>query len=265
MEARPDLTVVTGASRGIGRLFALHFAVAGHPVVAMARSSRDLDSLTEASGSITVLPADVTDPLAVRDAFAAANERFGPPTTVVMCAGSIDALGPVAEVDADRWWAAVAVDLRGTMLVAQAAVRGMLQVGRGRIVTVYGNLGDRGAPNLSAFAAAKAGVARLTETLANEVHGTGIVVLGIHPGFVRTPMTEQLAWGDDGKRWTPRFGSHAEKSWGDGDTAVALLDQITAGDADRLVGRILHAGDDIAALAEQAATDVDRRRLRLLP
>ena len=57
------------------------------------------------------------------------------------------------------------------MLITQATLRSMLPLGSGRIVTVYGNLGDRGTPNLSAFSVAKAGIARLTETLANEVHG----------------------------------------------------------------------------------------------
>ena len=185
-----DVSLVTGARRGIGRLLAVHLARSGSPVVAVARPSVDLDSLNDDAPTLTVRPADVTDPAAVRAAFAAAVQEVGQPTTVITCAGSIDSLGSVADVDPDRWWSAVAVDLRGTMLVAQAALKWMLPLGRGRIVTVYGNLGDRGTPNLSAFSVAKAGIARLTETLANEVHGTGVVVVGMHPGFVRTPMTE---------------------------------------------------------------------------
>ena len=70
---------------------------------------------------------------------------------------------------------------------------------------MYGNLGDRGLPNVSAFAAAKAGVARFTETLANELDGTGVAVIGIHPEFVRTPMTERLAWSNEGRQWLPSF------------------------------------------------------------
>jgi NAD(P)-dependent dehydrogenase (short-subunit alcohol dehydrogenase family) len=261
---RGRVSVVTGASRGIGRLLALHLAALGDAVVAIARPSSDLDSLADGGGGrIMRVPADVTDPAAVANAFACAADEFGPPTTVVTCAGSIDALGPVAEVDPERWWTAVAVDLRGTMLTAQAALRWMLPTGRGRIVTIYGNLGDRGAPNLSAFAAAKAGVARLTETLANEVRADGITVLGMHPGFVRTPMTEHLAWGADATRWIPAFGAHAEKNWGTGTGAVELIDQIIAGAADHLPGRILYAGDDIATFDAQA-TD-DRRRLRIHP
>lgn len=183
-------------------------------------------------------------------------------TAVIACAGSIDALGPVADVDPDLWWSAVAVDLRGTMLTAQAAVRAMTP-GGGRIITVYGNLGDRGAPNLSAFAAAKAGVARFTETLAKEVRDRGVIVFGMHPGFVRTAMTERLAWSDEGRRWLPGFAAHAAQSSGSGGPATQLLDQILSGAADELAGRVLHAGDDLAELTRLAATSDDLRRLRL--
>lgn len=183
-------------------------------------------------------------------------------TAVITCAGSIDALGPVADVDPDLWWSAVTVDLRGTMLTARAAVRAMTP-GGGRIITVYGNLGDRGAPNLSAFAAAKAGVARFTETLANEVRNLGVTVVGMHPGFIRTPMTERLAWSDDGRRWLPSFAARAEQAWGSGETATRLLDKILSGAADELPGRVLHPADDLAELARLAATTEDFRRLRL--
>jgi NAD(P)-dependent dehydrogenase (short-subunit alcohol dehydrogenase family) len=83
-------------------------------------------------------------------------------------------LGPLWSADPDLWWQAVAVDLKGTMLTARAAVNRMLPRATGRLVTVYGNLGDRQMGNVSAFAVAKAGIARLTETLACELDGTGI-------------------------------------------------------------------------------------------
>jgi NAD(P)-dependent dehydrogenase (short-subunit alcohol dehydrogenase family) len=259
-----SVAVVTGASRGIGRLLALHLARRGTQVVAVARPSPELEALAhepDASALVT-MPADVTDPDAVHRVFGAATARFGAPTIVIGCAGSIDALGPVADVDPDRWWSAVAVDLRGTMLTAQAALKTMLPEGRGRIVTIYGNLGDHGSPNLSAFAAAKAGVARFTEILATEVRGTGLVVLCMHPGFVRTPMTEHLAWSDDGRRWVPEFGPRAQRNWGDGHTAEQLLDEILAGAADGLSGRIVYPDDDLSDVTRRAVENGDFRRLR---
>jgi NAD(P)-dependent dehydrogenase (short-subunit alcohol dehydrogenase family) len=93
------------------------------------------------------------------------------------------------------------------MLTSQSALRRMLAAGTGRLVTIYGNLGDRQLGNVSAFGVAKAGIARLTESLACELAGTDVRVIGIHPGFVRTPMTEKLAWGEGGRAWLPGFGA----------------------------------------------------------
>ena len=183
------VAVVTGASRGIGRVVALQLAVRGAAVAGLARPSPELRELAEAGGQagyrLVTVPADVTVSAEVDAAFAAAGAELGPPTLVVAAAGTADVLGPVAEADPDRWWQAVAVDLRGTMLTARAAAV-MLPRRAGRIVTVYGDLGDHGTPHLSAFAVAKAGIARLTETLAGELAGTGVRAFCVHPGFART-------------------------------------------------------------------------------
>ena len=116
---------------------------------------------------------------------------------------------------------------------------------------------------VSAFAAAKAGVARLTEVLASEVEDSGVRVFGIHPGIVRTPLTERLAWGAEGRAWLPRFGDGVEDRWGDGRPAADLVEAIALGRADALSGRILHVGDDLAELAGRCRVDQDLRRLRL--
>jgi len=129
---------------------------------------------------------------------------------------------------------------------------------------VYGNLGDRQRGNVSAFAVAKAGIARLTESLACELAGTGLRAFAMHPGFVRTPMTERLAWSEQGRAWLPDFGEGAETRWGDGRAAADLVEAIAGGAADELTGRVLWAGDDLTALAARCRADPDYRRLRLV-
>ena len=259
--------VVTGASRGIGRAVAVHLARRGAGVAGIARPSQELDSLREAAGPgpgrLLPLAADVASPAQVEAAFEAAVVSLGPPALVVACAGTADALGPAWSADPDRWWDAVAVDLRGTMLTARSAIRRMLPAGAGRLVTIYGNLGDRQRGNVSAFAVAKAGIARLTESLACELDGTGIKVFCVHPGLVRTPMTEQLAWGEQGRTWLPGFGDRAQQHWGDARAATALIEAIATGTADELTGRVLLAGDDLDVLTRECQADPDRRRLRL--
>lgn len=253
-----QVAYVTGASRGIGQFVARRLADAGATVVGIARSSEGLTG-----ERVTVEQADVSDPAQVGSAFERAVGRVGPPDLVVTFAGVAQALGPIHAVDVDQWWRAVEIDLRGTMLTVGAALKTMLPAGAGRVVTVYGNLGDRQGQNVSAFACAKAGIARLTEMAAVEVAGTGVVVLGIHPGFVRTPMTESLAWGEEGATWLPSFGTGVEDRWGDAEAAADLVLRIASGGADELSGRILRVHDDIAALVDQSNEHPDHRRLRL--
>lgn len=261
----PSVAFVTGASRGIGRLIATALATEGATVAGFARSGDDLEGLRamDHTGRVLTYPMDVTQPAEVRTVFTQAIAEAGVPTLLVTCAGSADALGPVVSVDPDQWWQAIAVDLRGTMLCAQAVLPTMLAARAGRIVTVYGNLGDDGREHLSAFASAKAGVARLTETLATELTGTGVTALCLHPGFVHTPMTEHLATGDAGRQWLPEFGDRAHDRWGDGASAVALVKRLNDGEGDGLNGRIVHVGDDLEALSSQGDDDSNLRRLRI--
>lgn len=251
---------VTGASRGIGRAIATALAADGAAVGGFARDSGELAAVS--SERVVAFPLDVTDPVAVQSTFATAASELGPPTMLVTCAGSVDALGPIAEADPERWWRAVEVDLRGTMLCARAALAWMLPERAGRVVTIYGNLGDDGREYVSAFAVAKAGIARFTETLASELAGTAIVALCAHPGFVRTSMTEHLANSDAGRRWLPAFGERAHRRWGDGTSAVDLIRRIANGDADHLSGRIVFAGDDPTELTNSCAED-NFRKLRI--
>ncbi len=93
-----QVAVVTGASRGIGRLFALSLARSGTTVIAISRSSEDLRSLeVDADGiRLRTYAADVTDPAQVDLALQRAVSDAGPPQLLVTCAGTVDGLGPIA-------------------------------------------------------------------------------------------------------------------------------------------------------------------------
>jgi hypothetical protein len=76
-------------------------------------------------------------------------------------------------------------------------------------------------------------------------------------------MTEGLARGEPGRSWLPGFGASADQRWGDSQAAASLIEAIALGAADELTGRILHAGDDLAMIADRCRSDPDYRRLRL--
>jgi len=215
--------VVTGATSGVGRVLALHLASQGMRVVGLGRDTAALAKLQERG--VLAIQADVRDAGELRHAFDLAETEHGPTDLVIACAGVAAALGPAVELDAD--------------------------------------LGDHGTPNLSAFASAKAAIARLSECLAAELKEAGVHVLCVHPGFVRSRMTEALAWGEAGQRHLPGFGERAEAHWGDGRQASALIDAIRAGRADALAGRVLLVDDDLAVLSEEATRSPDLRKLRL--
>jgi NAD(P)-dependent dehydrogenase (short-subunit alcohol dehydrogenase family) len=190
------------------------------------------------------------------DAVARAEAQMGPITLLVHNAGTANIIGPLWEADPDAWWEEVAGHLRGAMLTCRAVLPGMLDRGRGRVVLMYGNLGETDDPWCSAYACGKAGLLRLVDQLGAELRDAGIGVFGVHPGLVWTPMTAALAEDPDKRRWLPRFGEWPRERYGTPDAAAELIVRIAQGDADRLSGLLVGADDDLDALQQ----DVDRIR-----
>jgi NAD(P)-dependent dehydrogenase (short-subunit alcohol dehydrogenase family) len=180
------LTIVTGASRGIGRAIALTLARLGHSLVLVSRTAgASLDDVVEASRAAGAPHAvgracDVADAAAVDDLFVAVA-REGVPTGLVNCAGQVDraALADMSVEVIDR---ILAVNLRGTLLCCRAAVRAMRE--GGAIVNVSSQSARFGGDRLAAYAAAKAGIEGLTISLAREVAPARIRVNAVSPGPV---------------------------------------------------------------------------------
>lgn len=271
MDDRPfgslqQVALVSGASRGIGLGMARALVGSGSQVAMLARSSKDLErAARELGAQALAVTADVTEPLEVSTAVAGVEERWGPVDLLVHNAGSASAIGPLWEADPDTWWNEVAVHLRGGMLLAHACLPSMIERGSGRIVLVYGNLGDRGAPWCTAFAAGKAGLLRLVDQLHAELDGTGVRVFGLHPGLVWTPMTAALAEDPDKRRWLPNFGERPRDDYGTSQPAGEMLLRIASGDADQLSGLLLGVGDDLGKLSKEVdeIRTEQRRALRV--
>lgn len=189
--------LVTGAGSGLGRQFALTLAAAGADVVLAARRE---DKLAETAAMIAAqspvrtlsVSMDVTDTHSVRDAFERAVAELAVPTIVVNNAG-ISREHFALDFNEDDYNAVINTNLNGVFWVAQAAAKAMLKAGsNGSIINIASILGRRVQYMLSAYSAAKAGVIRLTESLAIEWARHGIRVNAIAPGFFVTDINREF-------------------------------------------------------------------------
>jgi NAD(P)-dependent dehydrogenase (short-subunit alcohol dehydrogenase family) len=256
-----QVALVSGASRGIGREIAVGLARDGARVALLGRDRAALEDTLRACAAdgakALAVPVDVTDAGAVRAAVSTVERDLGPVDVLVANAGVRDRDAvPPWETDPNDWWRVVETNLRGVYLLDRAVLPGMVARGSGRVVHVGSGMGQRPTPDWSAYSVSKAGVGRLTDNLATALDGTGVVVLEVSPGLVRTDMTEQM------------WGPPDEQPWNPVERIVEVVRRFAEGDLDALHGRFVHAArDDLDALLAAARTirDADARTLRLRP
>jgi NAD(P)-dependent dehydrogenase (short-subunit alcohol dehydrogenase family) len=241
--------IVTGGSRGVGLAIGRALVEAGARVALLARSGDELERAAAELGGAAAIVADVRDLASVEAAVAQAEREVGPADLLVNNAGTLAAIGPLWEVEPSDWWLDVETSLRGALLCSRAVLPGMLERGRGRIVNVSSYAAIRPSPYQSGYAAAKAALLSVTESLATSTAGQGVAVFAISPGFVRTAMTDHLRESEEGRRWLPDVGSRGEV---DASRAGRLVVFLASGEADRLSGRFVHALDDAEDLARRA-------------
>ena len=192
--------LVTGASRGIGRGIALAYADAGADVALLARDAATLAEVAaevESRGrSAVVLPADVTDIEAVQSAVARAVHELGHVDVLVNNAGGNSFSRPLAGMRFSGWEKTMSLNLDSTVHVSQALLPHLLERKSGVIINVASVAGLRGAPMMSHYAAAKAAVISLTQSLALETAWAGIRVNALVPGWIETDLTDFLREGE---------------------------------------------------------------------
>jgi 3-oxoacyl-[acyl-carrier protein] reductase len=195
LAASRQVALVTGASRGIGRAIALALAAKGFRVVGTATSDAGAAAIGEALAAhdgCRGIVLDVTDGDAAGAAIDAVVRDSGALHVLVNNAGiTRDTLS--MRMKDDDWNAVLATNLTAVFRASRAALRPMMKQRYGRIVNITSVVGATGNPGQANYAAAKAGVAGMTRSLAREVGSRGITVNCVAPGFIETDMTRSLA------------------------------------------------------------------------
>jgi NADP-dependent 3-hydroxy acid dehydrogenase YdfG len=184
--------LVTGASSGIGHAVVRACSADGANVVALARRESRLAELAEETGAVPVC-ADVADGDAAERAVTDAAAAMGGLDAVVNCAGSMR-LGSVERTDPSVWREMFDVNVFGLLNVTKAAIPLLREAGRGDIVNVSSMAGKRVPDAMGGmYAASKAAVNAISETLRRELHGSGIRISVVSPGKVETELRDHIS------------------------------------------------------------------------
>jgi 2-deoxy-D-gluconate 3-dehydrogenase len=189
-----QVALVTGASMGIGFGLAKALAHAGATVAVAARSTDELDVLTQEieaeGGTAAAFPLDVRNVGAIQATMEAVQARFGRIDILVNNAG-LGANHAATDVTEADWDEMMEVNLKGLFFCCQAAGRVMLEQGHGRIVNMSSQASVVGIRDHAVYCATKGGVNQLTRVLALEWSARGVTVNAVAPTFIYTPGTAE--------------------------------------------------------------------------
>jgi 3-oxoacyl-[acyl-carrier protein] reductase len=249
MILKDRVAVITGANRGLGETIARAFAKEGAALVLAARDGELLERVSAAISASAVqkvewIRADVSkgsDVEAIRDR---ALSTFGRVDILVNNAGVYGPIGPFEEVDWEEWCNAVNINLFGTMAMSRAIVPVMKQQGYGKIINLSGGGATAPLPRFTAYAASKAALVRLTETIAIELAPYHIDVNAIAPGALNTRLLDQvLEAGPDlaGDDFYRRSLKQHEEGGASLELAAELALFLAAKESDGISGRLISA------------------------
>lgn len=190
-----QVALVTGATRGIGRAIALELGTQGATVVGTATSDNGAAEIQKAldGAGVTGMGAvlNVTDAAACEALIGEIEKKFGQVSVLVNNAGiTRDNLS--MRMKDDEWDAVIDTNLKAVFRLSKLVMRGMMKARFGRIVNITSVVGSSGNPGQANYCAAKAGVAGMTRSLAQELGSRSITVNCVAPGLIDTDMTKGL-------------------------------------------------------------------------
>jgi len=192
MPTAAKLALVTGASRGIGRAIAATLLDHGYAVACGYRQERQkAEALAQKHRMAFPVKIDIHDRGSVRKAIAACEKHFRRAIAIVVNNGAIADEKPFATITDADWDRMLETNLRGPFIVAQETLPGMVEHGWGRIVNIVSIGGQWGGMRQVHYAAAKAGLINLTQSLARLYSAQGITSNAVSPGLVATEMVSK--------------------------------------------------------------------------
>ena len=200
-----QVVMVTGGTGNLGGPVARAFAAAGAKIVVVDRNSEKQREFfadwVDSPDVWLAAPVDVTDEQAGAAVVAQTVARFGRLDVLVNTVGGYRAGKPVHEMDLATWDAMMNLNARSTLVMCKAAISVMLGQGSGKIVNVAARAGLAGSANHAAYAASKAAVMRITESMAAEVREKGINVNCILPSTIDSPDNRAAMPKADTRKW----------------------------------------------------------------
>jgi len=242
--------LITGGSQGLGKVIAEHFLREGARVVLCARSEKDLSATRDdlakkfPAQKVAAKTCDVADEKQVNALVAFALKELGSLQALVLNAGIYGPMGPTESVSIDEWRRAMEINLYGVLLPCRALIPHFKAVKRGKIVVLSGGGATNPLPNISAYAASKAAVVRLMETLAEELKEFHVDVNAIAPGALATRLVDEvLAAGPEkvGAAFYEKNKQWKEKGAVPPELGASLAVYLASAQSDGVTGKLISA------------------------
>ena len=236
--------LITGASGGIGSAIAKNLSQQGaHVILHGTRAGRLEELASEIGTNVSVVTANLSDREAVGGLVSEAAKATGAIDILVNNAG-ITRDNLFMRMKDEEWDDVLEVNLTSSMLLCRSAIRAMMKARWGRIISISSIVGVTGNPGQTNYAASKAGMIGFSKSLAAEVASRGITVNVVAPGFIETPMTDDLT--DEQKQ--KLLGNVPAGRLGSSQEVAATVSFLASEEAAYMTGATLHVNGGMAML-----------------
>jgi NAD(P)-dependent dehydrogenase (short-subunit alcohol dehydrogenase family) len=242
--------LITGGSQGLGKVIAEHFLREGANVALCARGEKDLSTTRDELSKkfprqkVVAVTCDVSNEKDVNKFAAFALRELGSIQALVLNAGIYGPMGPTESVNLDEWKRALEINLYGILLPCRAVIPHFKKGGRGKIIVLSGGGATNPLPNISSYAASKAAVVRLAETLAEELKPFHVDVNAIAPGALKTRFVDQVLAAGPEKVGAEFFAKN--KNWSEEgavplELGASLAVYLASAESDGITGKLISA------------------------